>query len=490
VTFRALLTLTLLLAGARAGAQTPPVADAQPPSTPHPAQGDDLEALKKELAELKARLDGGTAEAASRGDVQGVQADLENFKYQYQRDRETKSALSTRNLLLSGVVQARGSWFSEELTGSPGAPVPGNLANSSVNDPLLLDGRNSSFNIPTALLSFSGLLYRDYEQARNLGFSLSVAATPKTSNAGLGTRNTNSFLTILDANTTYQLLPTIENDGNRLAVTFGQQLVPFGLEAFTNEELKPVINNAQFVGKTGFNVRQIGAIARGEFFSQFDFGYNYRQSLLSVAVGVVNGTGPNRDDDNAFKDVVGRVALTVPAEYNSWLRELRIGASAYLGRTTLNTGGSTPTIAGTGLQNRFGADVYYNHFPFGLTYEVVRSVDDVWDGTAAKRVRLNGLGHTVTAFYSFGEQFLRSVKTQAKFDDWWPKTWQPFARYDRWEADLAARGAGNDVFTAGLNVFFAETTKAQLNVNRRVQHVVGAESVASTELLAQVQFGF
>ena len=46
------------------------------------------------------------------------------------------------------------------------------------------------------------------------------------------------------------------------------------------------------------------------------------------------------------------------------------------------------------------------------------------------------------------------------------------------------------IYTAGLNVFFAETTKAQLNVNHRVQHVAGADDVASDEVLAQLQFGF
>jgi hypothetical protein len=41
--------------------------------------------------------------------------------------------------------------------------------------------------------------------------------------------------------------------------------------------------------------------------------------------------------------------------------------------------------------------------------------------------------HTATAFYSFGEQFLRSIRTSGKFDDWWPKTYQPFVRYDRYD---------------------------------------------------------
>jgi hypothetical protein len=74
----------------------------------------------------------------------------------------------------------------------------------------------TTFDVPLAVLSFNGLLYRDYEKARNLGFNLSFAATGgTTSNYGLpaGGANYNNFLTIWDANVAYQILPTIENDG-------------------------------------------------------------------------------------------------------------------------------------------------------------------------------------------------------------------------------------------------------------------------------------
>jgi hypothetical protein len=478
VKLQKLLPLALLLAAQARAQGAAPVSP--PPAAPPPgaapsatARPDELEALRKELAALKARLDG---DGVTRADVQGVQSDLDNFKYQVQRDRETKTALSTRNLLVTGIVQARGAYYHADLS----SPLDKRVASTSVNNPALLDDRHTTFDVPAAILAFNGLLFRDYEQARNLGFTLSAAAVPTAGSNVAG-------FSVLDANLTYQLLPTIENDGPRLSLALGQQLVPFGLEGNTTEELKPVINNAQFVGQTGLGARQIGLVARGELFTQFDFGYAYRQALLAFAVGILNGTGPNRDDDNSFKDVVARVAVTLPADYNSWLRELRIGASAYVGRSSLSNG---TALVATGVKNRFGVDVYYNHFPFGFTWEAVRSVDDVWDAAASREVRHDGLGQTVTGFYSFGQQFLRSIKTQGKFDDWWPKTWQPFVRYDRWAPDLRKQGAANEIYTAGLNVFFAETTKAQINVNRRIQHVVGGENVPSTELLAQVQFGF
>jgi hypothetical protein len=471
----------------------PPPSTATPPSPPpEAATPSDLGALKKEVAELREQLKVLTTDRATSDDILGVQSDLENFKYQYQRDRETKSALSNRNLLISGLVQTRFAYYSEALS----TPVPANVASTSANNPPLLHNRKTTFDVPLALLSFNGLLYRDYEKARNLGFNLSVAATGgTTSNFGApaGVANYNNFLTVLDANVAYQILPTIENDGDRLSLTLGQQLVPFGLEANTTEELKPVINNALFVAPTGFNLRQIGLIARGEFFSQYDFGYNYRQSIIQAALGIVNGTGQNRDDENNIKDVIARLAITIPAEYNSILRELRVGASYYRGRTLLAD--ATGAYLVGGRRNRYGADFYYSHWPIGLTYEYVRLLDDVSakyadpPSDAVIRTSASRDSHTATAFYSFGEQFLRSIRTSGKFDDWWPKTYQPFVRYDRYDPDRGKPKNEIEIWTAGLNVFFAETTKAQINGNRRSQQAPTGDKV-SYELLAQLQFGF
>lgn len=453
-----------------------------------------LDALKQQVKDLQGRLD---EELVRPADVQGVTTDLENFKYQVQRDRETKSALSTRNLLLGGSIQTRAAWYSEDVT----SPIPGNIAATSVNNPAIVKGRQLTFDVPSAILRFSGLLFRDYQQARNLRFALGASASPGSSNTGINP-NTNAFLTILDANIAYDALPTIENDGSRLSFTFGQQQVPFGLEANTTEELKPVVNNALFVGASnnngagltsgvGLGLRQIGLVAKGEFFAQYDFGYNYRQALLAFALGTFNGTGPNRDDDNFGKDFIARLAVTIPAEYNSWLRELRIGASYYKGRGNLYStdASGASSFAAFGNRDRWGADIYYNHFPFGLTYEYVHLIDDAYSSTAGITT-LHRDSHTATVFYSFGQQFLTSVRNQAKFDDWWPTTVQPFLRYDRFDPKKGVANNETQIFTAGLNVFFAETTKAQLNVNVRDQRVDETQRKTSVEVLAQLQFGF
>jgi hypothetical protein len=93
---------------------------------------------KKELAELREQLKELTTDRATSADVLGVQTDLENFKYQYQRDRETKSALSNRYLLITGLVQTRFTYASDQLN----SPIPANVAATSANNPPVVHNRH------------------------------------------------------------------------------------------------------------------------------------------------------------------------------------------------------------------------------------------------------------------------------------------------------------------------------------------------------------
>jgi hypothetical protein len=98
---------------------------------------------------------------------------------------------------------------------------------------------------------------------------------------------------------------------------------------------------------------------------------------------------------------------------------------------------------------------------------------------------------------SFGEQFVSGFRNQGRYDDWWPKTYQPFVRYDRYERNTRTPGDRVEVVTVGLNIFFAETTKFQLNYNwRRDGRVINdAKTIKvlqhpSHEFLGQFQYGF
>lgn len=420
----------------------------------------DASKAKEELAKAKTTPD--TTNVATVDDVQAVQSDLENFKWQWDRTQERNTVKSIRNVTLGGTIQARYGWNDEPSPGSNGA--------------------DNSFSISTVLLRASGNLYRDYEEGKNLDFAVSFGASPQTGQANLG---------VLDAYINYNFLPTINLETPKLQLRFGQQLLPFGLEVQATEDLKPLIKNAQFTTNTGLAARQIGFSIQGDLFPMVDYGTNYRAPTLEYALGVYNGNGSNHlTDDNSEKDFVGRLAFTLPVDYNSWFRELKLGVSGYYGTENVKIVG-TNTVVGKDPRNRLGFDVSYNHNPIGLTFEYVKS----WDNYAAlgstvakpKIFTREGTSYTTTLFYNEGAQFVRGFRNQAKYDDWWPISIQPFVRWDRYDYDRKIDNDTQDIITPGINIFFAETTKLQLNYLAKFEQ---GPKIKNDEFLAQLQFGF
>ena len=473
---------------------------AVPAPTPGPAAAagstdSRLDALESQVKTLSAKLKDAQDNAVSTDDVQGVNNALQSFEAQYARDRNTTTAQSTRNLTLNGLVQVRfvddsRAYSVPNANGTGATNVP-----TATSNPPYTRNRKSTFDVGTAQFGFSGLLYQDYAQGRNLSFNLKFGTSPQT-----GTNN--NFANLLDANVVYSPVPTASADTPALTITLGQQTLPFGLEVNTTDALKPAINNAQFVGPTGLGQRQIGLIVRGDLGITYDYGYSYRSSLSSYAFGLVNGDGPNRADDNNFKDLIANIDFKLPSNYDSWLRELRLGFSAYYGKQNLASGGPGTTGAtygstaayinrGLGAKGRYGIDLYYSHNPIGFTYEYVRVIDDTLTGTTPANsavYRRVGNSNTATFFYNFGNQFL--LPSQGRWDDYWPKTWQPFARFDDWQADDHIAHVRTDIYTLGLNVFFAQTTKAELNLNYRIDQQANHSDLHDTEAIGQLQYGF
>jgi hypothetical protein len=400
-----------------------------------------------------------------RYDIQGITSDLENFKFQWQRERDIHTALTTRGLRIGGTIQARFGYT--------------DLDTSSAS----VYHRKSSFEIGAALLTFTGSLYKDYGEGRNLDFALRFGASPQQA-------TNNSFLNLLDANLIYSPVPTIDREDPQLTVTLGQQLLPFGLEVPATEELKPVIRNALFTTRLNLARRDLGLIVRGDLFPMVDFGYNYRVPILQYALGVVNGAGPNTLDDNNVRDIIGRLAFTVPSDFHSWLRQITLGGTAYFGsQNTSLTDGPPRTLAGRGTKRRLGVDFYYNHWPFGVTYEFIHGTDVTTPGTTLadpRRANVDSDAHTATVFLSFGEQFVSGFRNQGRYDDWWPKTYQPFLRYDRFDPNKDQADDAVTVVTLGANLFVAETTKFQLNLNWQDDE----RTEVTREILAQAQVGF
>jgi hypothetical protein len=446
--------------------------------TAQAASNAELEAQVKALTQLVEQLRQDVAKktdssnVATQEDVEGVRADLENFKYDQSRSRERNTVKSARDTTFFGVVQIRAQGQSESTTSGNPAPT---------------DSRKSTFEVPTALFGLRGNLYRDYVDGKNLDYQMSFTYAKRTTQAG-GT----SDLNLADAFVRYHLTST--NGGlevPRVNLTLGQQLLPFGLEAQAPEDLRPTINVSQASARLGLFTRQVGAILRGDVEPYVDYAANYRAPLAEFALGVVNGNTSNKVDDNGHKDILGRAAFTLPVPYASWLRELKIGASVYKGKKNIASG--TALLTGSGKKDRYGFDIYYNHAPFGATYEYIQGRDDRALGGIAQEVKSEG--HTLTLFYTVGDQFFNSIKSVAKFDDSWPQSVQFFYRHDQFNPNTN-RSADTDhgdsvrINTLGLNWFFAQTTKLQLGINRWDYRKSTATQKDFTELQAQVQYTF
>lgn len=242
---------------------------------------------------------------------------------------------------------------------------------------------------------------------------------------------------------------------------------------------------------------------------------------MTYNLALFNGTGNNVFDNNTNKEFVARAIITPPVNYHNFLRGLTVGAS-YATSKKLQTATSTyqksaaktvkirtqstgkdsvityttsPAVSGTaidtvqGTRERFGVDISYIRTPVNLTFEGVigsevgtsavnKATDSVPDFTHAKKKYAGG---SITLFFNFGGQFLKGYREQSRPDDWWPFTWQPFFRVDAYDPDLdldnvtyKADGKTIDkdgrwqaIGTVGANLFFARTTKLQINLRGR-----------------------
>lgn len=406
------------------------------------------------------------ATPATSDDIEGLRSDIENYKYDQSRQYERQTVKSARDTTLYGTAQLRV-----------------NVQNHT--SPFVTS--KLSFDIGTALLGVRGNLFKDYNEGKNLDYQMSFGYSKRND----GTNNSN--FNLLDAFLRYNVFST--NAGlevPRLNLTLGQQLLPFGLDVQSPEDLRPTISTAAASTYLGLFTRQNGFIVRGDIHPFVDYGSNYRAPLIEYALGVTNGNGSNKIDDNDGKEYIGRVAFTLPVDYASWLRELKLGASYIKGEAKVLGDDKAQ-------RDRLGFDVYYNHAPFGVTYEYVQGKTDYADLAKADIKNAKAEGHTFTVFYTLGDQFYNSIKSNAKFDDFWPKSVQGYYRYDRYNPnknqqnflDTASGRIGEyDIHSLGLNLFFAQTTKFQLQLNHYSYDIEVAAQKDTNELQAQFQYTF
>ncbi|MDO9237267.1 MAG: hypothetical protein Q7U28_14690 [Aquabacterium sp.] len=419
--------------------------------------------------------------SASKADIQGLRTDLENYKYDNARQLERNVPSVTRNTKIGGSITARYDFQ------NPGAQP---LNTSSGNGPT--DPRQSGFNAVGFGLNFAGNLYRDYAEGRNLTYRLALTSANTATSSSTTVNLTDAYLR-------YSFQPASGNAEDPLGtITLGQQTIPFGQDAQAiDPEVKAVIGNAGFVSGLGLGTRQTGLVVSGDYDPYVDFTNNYRAPLIAYSLGLFNGNGTNRADNNDYRDIAGRLVYTLPVDYSSSFRQLQIGASYYRGYISLGdartlgspavTAPTTATAAtGKGSYNREGFDINWTHLPYSVSYEWAYGKQELNAADAIATSNpdgyLRGVGQYVNFGYTWGEQFLNSSKQQGKFDDFWPKSYQAFLRFDSWDPNRSALSVNDKKLatTLGLNVFFAETTKLQVNYVRTRNQLGTATSTAAT----------
>jgi hypothetical protein len=439
---------------------------------------------------------------ATKTDVESVHAEVETLRDQWQRSLDrafpTTVVQSNRPLIISGTGQFR---FAQNSPFFHDDPLPANTFNA--------------FSVPFFSINFAGNLRKDYLEGKNVDYQLGIQTT------GL------SAVSITDAWLSYQIVNSLDKEGPRLSITAGQQKKNFGNEATATEAYKPTIAGAQFATKLSLDQRDIGLVLAGDLFPANDYGYNYRVPLIQYWLSAINGSGPNTLELNNEKDLLARIQINAPVYYDHILRGLSLGLSGYKGwnnsaatntttntstfntnttpaiNTTITTSTTTATITKKGAKERWGADLAYVNTPIGFTLEYVRGKDlavtngsvTTKNGVATKTTpygfnQVDEEGYTFTLFYNFGDQFVNAAKQQDRYDDYYPLTYQPFVRFDRWTPNTDFQGIRTDIWTVGFNWFFAQTTKLQLNYNITRNYSGGGLASNTDAFLAQFQFGF
>lgn len=194
------------------------------------------------------------------------------------------------------------------------------------------------------------------------------------------------------------------------SIDFGQHKVPFGMEGLESSAKLDFIERSALAYKFKWaDYRDIGFTVK----SDFEIG----DVKIQPAVGVFNGAGQNRLDDNEPLDFVGRLVIK-PIE------TLHLGVAHYNGQT------------GTTENMRTGVEIKFSRDPVSVYGEYV----------AGKSSGKNKRTYYISAGYAF-------------FD-----SWQAVARYDWYDPDNGQQNDEKYEATIGLNYFIEKhNTKVQLN---------------------------
>lgn len=227
---------------------------------------------------------------------------------------------------------------------------------------------------------------------------------------------------ILDAYMTWKISDWVGMQGGQFKTPFSLEnpYSPTTLETMDNSLVITALAGYADVAAIAANGRDIGLGFNGNFLKRDGF------SIINWALGVFNGTGINRADNNKQKDLSGMLTINP-------VKNLALAAYHY------NGWGYREPAGGNFRRIRSGGGVKYDDGRWLVRSEYIRG----------KTGGLHSEGAYAVAGYSIGGKV------------------QPVLKYDYFQRDLTDMNTRWNYYTAGINYIPVKYCKLQLNYSYR-----------------------
>lgn len=254
-----------------------------------------------------------------------------------------------------------------------------------------------------------------------------------------------------------------------ISASIGQFKSPFGMELLTPCHKLHTINRSQVVTDLANPFRDQGFMIFGGTGDLSIFG-SKAKNLFGYQLALMNGTGLNVKDDNHKKDLIGRLTFH-PFEF------LTVGSSYRFGKHPPKVDG----IEEEDERSRLGIDLEFKYKGILLQGEFVKGTD--------KGSYTTGGGCGGEVIVHQGSVNRDGFFAQAAYMTPWK--FQPIVRFETYDPNLSADSTDDiqNIVTYGLNYFFNDRTRVQLNYLYKAEESAKAE-FPNDEILLQVQIEF
>ena len=238
-------------------------------------------------------------------------------------------------------------------------------------------------------------------------------------------------------------------------VSMGSFKNPFGLELNTPCQALHTINRSKVVNELTAPDRDMGLMILG----------GTDTTLLRYSVAVMNGTGLLTKDNDTYKNVIGRV-LVQPTDWMHFGGSLKYGKSE-----------NADAALDDKLTKRFGAEREVEYANFLLQAEYIYGEDE---GSYLVGGGCGGDPELVTGNIKRSGMYVMALYNT-------PWNLQPVVKYENYNSDMDKNNNLEQVTTLGLNYFFNEWTRLQINYEYAAEQ---AMEIKNDRVMVQLQVRF